>query len=700
MTRPNLPHRGALAAAALLGSSALASAQFDVGLVSYWPFDGDLLDATATGAHGTFNPGTGDPTERYDVGKFSDGIFLNDANNSAFEQYISIDGVPEDTFDFAGGSMSVSCWVASPILTLTDQTIVSKGITDTWSLARDGDTSFAPAFTVGAGAAAAGDPLNPDHFLHPDPATFDNSYLVHLVAVVEGGVGTSLYVNGQLVGTGDGVLGDSTFPLEIGANPESDPILELRRSWEGVIDDLAVWSRALSGSEISLLYNNGTGVSVADALNPVDTDGDGMPDFYENSNGLDPNVDDSGGDADGDGRTNLQEFQDGTNPQLADSDMDGLSDGEEAVLGTNPNGPDSDGDRISDGDEVNGTINPFLAGVLRDPFDPLVGPSGDPTDPLDADSDDDTFDDRTEIDFKADPNNAADQPSRWQIGLKGYWKLHINDWINSDADPALRVFEDASGRGFDGVLAGTVTDSVNQFNGPFGEAVVRLDGQDQRIVIGGDPSEFDFPNGEMTVSAWFLTPGWTKNWQAIVAKGEGDNWRLHRNSGANNFAYTGGEPDLTGGPDLVPFQWHHVVGVTANGNEKKLYINGELVAEGARDPLGQNGQAMMIGGNPDAAGEGHRSPFAAMTEVAVWCRPLSAADIKTIYNGGAGATVDELIVGLDTDGDGMIDIYEDANGLNKLVDDANQDLDGDGLTNIQEHDGGTPPNNADPMAMG
>ena len=48
----------------------------------------------------------------------------------------------------------------------------------------------------------------------------------------------------------------------------------------------------------------------------------------------------------------------------------------------------------------------------------------------------------------------------------------------------------------------------------------------------------------------------------------------------------------------------------------------------------------------------------------------------------------------DTDGDGMTDAWEDANGLNKLVDDANDNADGDFATNLEEFLAGTDPQSA------
>ena len=59
------------------------------------------------------------------------------------------------------------------------------------------------------------------------------------------------------------------------------------------------------------------------------------------------------------------------------------------------------------------------------------------------------------------------------------------------------------------------------------------------------------------------------------------------------------------------------------------------------------------------------------------------------YNGGINQT--EI---LDNDGDGMLNAYEDANGLNKFINDAAGDLDGDGQSNLAENLAGTSPQNA------
>lgn len=68
------------------------------------------------------------------------------------------------------------------------------------------------------------------------------------------------------------------------------------------------------------------------------------------------------------------------------------------------------------------------------------------------------------------------------------------------------------------------------------------------------------------------------------------------------------------------------------------------------------------------------------TITATWDRTTN----KGTYSTGAA----------DTDGDGMPDVYESANGLNPNVNDANGDLDQDGLTNYQEFLAGTNPRDA------
>lgn len=79
------------------------------------------------------------------------------------------------------------------------------------------------------------------------------------------------------------------------------------------------------------------GVVEIRVIDPLDQDGDFLPDAYEDAVGLDPaDPSDAQADFDGDDLTCLQEYLEGTNPFVFDTDGDGIGDGDEVATGDDP----------------------------------------------------------------------------------------------------------------------------------------------------------------------------------------------------------------------------------------------------------------------------------------------------------------------------------------------------------------------------
>lgn len=79
-----------------------------------------------------------------------------------------------------------------------------------------------------------------------------------------------------------------------------------------------------------------TGGPEASSDSQLDTDGDGMPDFYEQWQGLDPHSNDAGIDTDEDGMLNADEYIRGTWARESDTDGDGIDDEQERQAASNP----------------------------------------------------------------------------------------------------------------------------------------------------------------------------------------------------------------------------------------------------------------------------------------------------------------------------------------------------------------------------
>ncbi|MCQ2529204.1 MAG: DUF4214 domain-containing protein [Saccharofermentans sp.] len=146
---------------------------------------------------------------------------------------------------------------------------------------------------------------------------------------------------------GDANYPDATFTPGVAPTDTPTPTVNPTNP-ENPFEDMD-WDKDTDGDGIPDDYEDYLGT---DKNNP-DSDDDKVPDYDELLVGTDPKVDDGDVDTDNDGLTNREEVQYGTYIYLEDSDSDGILDGDEIKkYGTDPLNPDSDGDGIPDGEEI------------------------------------------------------------------------------------------------------------------------------------------------------------------------------------------------------------------------------------------------------------------------------------------------------------------------------------------------------------
>jgi concanavalin A-like lectin/glucanase superfamily protein len=239
-------------------------------------------------------------------------------------------------------------------------------------------------------------------------------------------------------------------------------------------------------------------------------------------------------------------------------------------------------------------------------------------------------------------------------GMVGYWPLD---------EGTGTVAHDESGYGDNG----TLESSPAWTSGRIGPSALSFDGTSYVTVSDSTPLEVGGSGADFSVSYWlYLKAGYTGNWRNLMHKGNSDYdrtfgmWmlpsdnRMHFTIGTtanwNEYGFSTAQVPLN--------QWVHVAYVKA-GNQLQLYLNGALdsAITLAGTSVNNNGP-IYFGKDP-----WYQGVDCDLDDIRIYSRALSASDVASLAAG--------TLAPLDTNGDGIPDYLEDANG-NGVVDTGEQ----------------------------
>ena len=201
------------------------------GLVGHWKLD-DRQGTVAKDSSGNGNDGAVKGAAKWTRGKRSGALYLS-GNNSG----VRIEN--EAPFDITE-RITVAIWMKSPPFTKDHQAIVTKG-DDAWRLQRNGEKRIVQWACTGLSHSDNGSVTG--------RAIVDDGKWHHLAGVYDGTT-SILYVDGKVDGLREtsGSIKTSDARVFIGHNAQREG-----RRLAGMVDDVRVYSRALSAEEVRTL---------------------------------------------------------------------------------------------------------------------------------------------------------------------------------------------------------------------------------------------------------------------------------------------------------------------------------------------------------------------------------------------------------------------------------------------------------------
>jgi predicted ribosomally synthesized peptide with SipW-like signal peptide len=190
-------------------------------LVAYYPFENSADDVSGNGYDGTLENGV----------SFTSGQVGRAAEFDGEDDYVQTPYSPS-----LSDPLTLSAWVSVPTALSGRRQIVSPDDAGfDWSILYDESNQW--ALFTGEGV------------LRGPSITIDQPTLITGVWDPEESE-TRLYVNGSVVATGPLATGTTTNAFRIGDNPDFD------ENFNGWIDDVRIYARALSASEVQSLYDS------------------------------------------------------------------------------------------------------------------------------------------------------------------------------------------------------------------------------------------------------------------------------------------------------------------------------------------------------------------------------------------------------------------------------------------------------------